>query len=118
MNDTILFLETAEQIPHALHVVRAFSALSGLHVQPAKSQLLLLNRSVKLERYEGIAVVPTGETTRYLGYEIGTGELVNKNWAQRIRKIQRRLLTATRVAMSVENCVLILNSIVLLYSPQ
>ena len=82
-------------------------------MQPAKSQLLFLNRSVKLERYEGIAVVPTGETTRYLGYEIGTGELVNKNWAQRIRKIQRRLLTATRVATSVENRVLILNSIML-----
>ncbi|CAI5707472.1 unnamed protein product [Peronospora effusa] len=84
-----------------------------MRIHPSKSQLIFLNRSVKLEQYEGIDVVPTGETTRYLGYEIGTGELVNKNWAQRIHKIQRRLLTATRVATSVENRVLLLNSIVL-----
>ena len=57
---------------------------------------------------------PTGDRhARDLGYEIGTGELVNKNWAQRIRKIQRRLLTATRVATCMEKRVLLLNSIVL-----
>uniref|UniRef100_A0AAV1UN62 Reverse transcriptase n=1 Tax=Peronospora matthiolae TaxID=2874970 RepID=A0AAV1UN62_9STRA len=53
-----------------------------------------------------------GCTARYQGYEIGTGELENENWALRIRKIQRRLLKATRVAASVENRVIILNSIV------
>uniref|UniRef100_M4C326 RxLR effector candidate protein n=1 Tax=Hyaloperonospora arabidopsidis (strain Emoy2) TaxID=559515 RepID=M4C326_HYAAE len=54
-----------------------------------------------------------GGTTRYLVYEIGTRDLEHKNWAIRIQKIQRPLLTATRVATSVENRVLILNSIVL-----
>ena len=43
-------------------------------IQSAKSQLILLNRSLKLERYAGIAGVATGDTTRYLCYEIGTGE--------------------------------------------
>ena len=38
----------------------------GLHVQPAKNQLIFLNQSVKLERYAGITVVSTGDTTRYL----------------------------------------------------
>ena len=57
--------------------------------------------------------MPSGATTKYLRYEIGTGQLANKNWAQRIWRIQRRLLTATRVATSVENRILLLNSIVL-----
>ena len=48
-----------------------------------------------------------------MGYEIGTGELVNKKWALRIWRIQRSLLTVTRVATSVTNRELILNSIVL-----
>ena len=60
--------------PHTLHVVQAFGALSGLQVHPANSQLIFLNRSVKLEEYAGIAVVSIGDTTRHLGYEIGTGE--------------------------------------------
>ena len=113
MVDSTLFLERADQIPHALDIVRAFEELSGLHVQPTKSQILFLNRAIKVKEYEGIAVVPPGTTTRYLGYEIGTRELVNKNWALRYQRIQRRLLTATRVATSVTNRVLILNSIVL-----
>ena len=52
-------------------------------------------------------VVPPGGTTRYLGFAIGTGGLNYKNWALRIQKIQRRLLTATHVATTVENRVLI-----------
>ena len=113
MDDSTLFLEQADQLPHAMRIVNAFGALSGLHVQPDKSKILFLNRSVKLRSYEGIEVIPPGGTTRYLGFEIGTGGLENKNWALRIQKIQRRLLTATQVATSVENRVLILNSIVL-----
>ena len=85
VDDTTLFLESAEQISHTLHVVRAFGALSGLHDQPAKNQLIFLNRSVKIERYAGIGIVSTGDTTRHLSYNIGTGKVVNKSWVQLIR---------------------------------
>ena len=70
-HDTTLSLKTTEQILHVLHVARAFGALSGLHDQPAKGQRIVLNRSVKLERYAGIAVVSTCNTTRYLGSTSG-----------------------------------------------
>uniref|UniRef100_A0AAV1V694 Reverse transcriptase domain-containing protein n=1 Tax=Peronospora matthiolae TaxID=2874970 RepID=A0AAV1V694_9STRA len=113
VDDSTLFLDTEKQILHALGIIQAFGNLSGLHVQPAKSKLLFLNRAISRASFAGIDIVPSGATTRYLGYEIGTGPLDNKNWAHRIRTIQRRLLTATRVATSVENRVLILNSIVL-----
>ena len=80
---------------------------------PTKSKIIFINRAITIECYAIVEVVPPGGTIRYLGYEIGTGYLENKNWAIRIQKIQRRLLTATRVATSVEYRVLILNSIVL-----
>ena len=44
-----------------------------------RQRVSFLERSVKLERCAGIAVVPTGNTTRYLSDEIGTEELENKN---------------------------------------
>uniref|UniRef100_A0AAV1V4U5 Reverse transcriptase n=1 Tax=Peronospora matthiolae TaxID=2874970 RepID=A0AAV1V4U5_9STRA len=69
--------------------------------------------AVSLATWHEIDIVSPADTTKYLGYKVGTGELTNKNWAQRIRKIQRRLLTAIKVATSVKNRVLILNSIVL-----
>uniref|UniRef100_M4BM98 RxLR effector candidate protein n=1 Tax=Hyaloperonospora arabidopsidis (strain Emoy2) TaxID=559515 RepID=M4BM98_HYAAE len=113
VDDSTLFLAEAEQILHALSIVTEFGALSVLRVQPNKSQLVFLNRAITVKRYEGIEVVAPGDSTRYLGYEIGTGDVENKSWSLRIQKIQRRLLTATRVATSVENRVLILNTIVL-----
>ena len=53
------------------------------------------------------------DTVRYTGYEVGTGDLQHRNWALRIRKLQRRLSTASTIASSVENRVMVLNSIIL-----
>ena len=113
VDDSTLFLERADQLEPALRVVHRFGELSGLHAQPTNSQIIFLNTSVRLEQYRGITVLPPAATTRYLGYEIGTGEMLNHNWAQRIRRSRRRLLTATSVATSVQNRVIILNTIIL-----
>ena len=48
-----------------------------------------------------------------MGYAVGTGELAATNWAARIRNVQRRLATATKLATSVEHRVSILNVIML-----
>ena len=66
-----------------------------------------------MDTFFGIPVLPHGDTTRYLGYAVGTGELTDVNWAARIRNVQRRLATVTRLATSVEHRVLILNVIIL-----
>ena len=60
-----------------------------------------------------IPVLRHGDTVRYLGYAVGTGELTTANWAARVRNVQRRLATATQLATSVESRVLILNVIML-----
>lgn len=113
VDDSTIFLEHANQLAPALGLVKRFGQLSGLHAQPTKSKLIFLNKAVKQYEFEGIEVLQEPNTTRYLGYEVGTGQLTNRNWADRIRKIQRRLLTASKIATSVENRVLILNAIVL-----
>ena len=61
----------------------------------------------------GIIALRHGDTVRYLSYAVGTGELAAANWAARVRNVQQRLTTATRLATSVENRVLILNVIML-----
>lgn len=66
-----------------------------------------------VEEHYGIPVLRHGEAVRYLGYAVGTGDLTTPNWAARARNVQRRLATATRIATSVENRVLILNVIML-----
>ena len=64
----------------------------------------------------GIIALRHGDTVRYLSYAVGTGELAAANWAARVRNVQWKLATATRLATSrltpsVENRVLILNVI-------
>uniref|UniRef100_A0AAV1UKE2 Uncharacterized protein n=1 Tax=Peronospora matthiolae TaxID=2874970 RepID=A0AAV1UKE2_9STRA len=87
---------------------------SGLHAQPAKPKLIdFLNLSIKLDEYLGNSVLRSGETTRYLGYVVGTGELHHRNWALRIRRLQRILVTASTITTSVANWVVVLNAIVL-----
>ena len=87
--------------------------LSGLQVQPTKSKIILMNTAVDTKDLYGIPVLRHGDTVRYLGYAVETGELATVNWAVRVRNVQRRLATATRLAISVENRVLVSNVIML-----
>ena len=113
MDDSTVFLDKACQLDQALGIVSHFGNLSGLVAQPAKSKLIFLNKGVRLQTFCGISVLQPVDTVRYLGYEVGTGDLQHRNWALRIRKLQRRLFTASTIASSVENRVMVLNSIIL-----
>eukprot|EP00644_Phytophthora_capsici_P012158 jgi/Phyca11/119482/e_gw1.38.392.1 len=107
-------MQKAGQLPAVLQIVKEFGHLSGLHFQPAKSVFISLNTAVaRTELFYGIPVLQHGGTTRYLGYQVGTKDTRDVNWADRIRKIQRRLATACRLSTTVEDRVDILNSIVL-----
>lgn len=93
--------------------MRRFGELSGLQVQPSKSCYIFLNTTIKAELVHGIPVLQYGTTTRYLGYQVGTGELRAVNWADRQRRPQRRLMAAASKHTSVADRVLILNVIML-----
>ena len=53
-----------------------------------KSILIFLNTVVAITIYDSIPVLLHGYTTRYLGYQVGTGVLVDANWAFGIRKVK------------------------------
>ena len=57
-----------------MEIVHRFGELSGLWVQQKKSVLIMLNTAVDLADYAGIPVLRHGDTTRYLGYQVGTGD--------------------------------------------
>ena len=80
----------------------AFRELSDLTAQPAKSVLFFLNTAVAVTNYEGLSVLQHGQTTWYVGYQVGTGVLLDANWALRIRNVQKRLAVAAGIATSVE----------------
>uniref|UniRef100_A0AAV1V5T8 Reverse transcriptase domain-containing protein n=1 Tax=Peronospora matthiolae TaxID=2874970 RepID=A0AAV1V5T8_9STRA len=113
VDDSTVFLQEVRQLPRVLDLVATFGKLSGLTVQPSKSQVIFLNTAVSVTSYEGIPVLRSGATTRYLGHQVGTGDLADANWAVRIRTVQRRLATATRLATSVTFRAQILNVILL-----
>ena len=92
-----------------MNKVKQFWRLSGLQVQPTKSKIILFNTGVDTKNLHGIPVLRHGDTVRYLGYAVETKEFGTVNWAARVRNVQRRLATATWLASSVENRVLIFN---------
>ena len=62
---------------------------------------------------EGHLVLQPADTVWYLGYRVGLRYLHNRNLLLRIWKLERRLILASRVDMSVQDRVLIRNSIIL-----
>ena len=79
VDDATVVVQEAEQLPRVLQIVERFGRLSGLRVQPRKSKLIFLNLAVYTAEFFGIPVLRHGDTTRYLGYSIGTGELKAAN---------------------------------------
>eukprot|EP00644_Phytophthora_capsici_P001844 jgi/Phyca11/81494/gw1.14.783.1 len=96
-----------------MEILDSFGSLSGLQVQPAKSKVIFLNTSIEAKAFLDIPVLAHGDTVRYLGYGVGTGDMNVTNWAARIRTVQRRLATAAQLGTSIENRITILNVIML-----
>ncbi|KAF1333210.1 Short chain dehydrogenase, partial [Globisporangium splendens] len=107
----LLFIVAAEIL--ALALLPEFGQQSGLHVQPTKSSYICLNTAVVQEQRCGIPILKHGETVRYLGIQIGTGNITQANWEDRLQKLRTRLIIATKVSNSVVGRVLILNSVLL-----
>ena len=51
--------------------------------------------------------------TRYLGYQMGSGDLVDANWALRIRHVRERLATAASLSTRVAVKIMLMNAIML-----
>ena len=82
-------------------------------MQPAKSELVFLNTVVALSEFEDIPILLHKQTTRYLGYQVRTEDLVDANWALRIRNVRKRLAIAASLSTSVAVRIMLLNAIML-----
>ncbi|KAF1326320.1 Rxlr effector protein, partial [Globisporangium splendens] len=113
VDDSAVFLKQGRQLPRLMQLLSEFGQQSGLHVQPTKSSYICLNTAVVQEQRCGIPILKHGETVRYLGIQIGTGNITQANWEDRLQKLRARLIIATKVSNSVVGRVLILNSVML-----
>ncbi|KAF1314926.1 Rxlr effector protein, partial [Globisporangium splendens] len=113
VDDSAVFLKQGKQLPRLMQLLSEFGQQSGLHVQRTKSSYICLNTAVVHEQRCGIPVLKHGETVRYLGIQIGTGNITQANWEDRLQKLRTRLIIAAKVSNSVVGRVLILNSILL-----
>ncbi|KAF1313879.1 Rxlr effector protein, partial [Globisporangium splendens] len=113
VDDSAVFLKQGKQLPRLMQLLSEFGQQSGLHVQRTKSSYICLNTAVVQEQRCGIPILKHGETVRYLGIQIGTGNITQANWEDRLQKLRTRLIIADKVSNSVVGRVLILNSVLL-----
>ncbi|KAF1315018.1 Rxlr effector protein, partial [Globisporangium splendens] len=113
VDDSAVFLKQGKQLPRLVQLLSEFGQQSGLHVQPTKSSYICLNTAVVQEQRCGIPILKHGETVRYLGIQIGTGNITQANWEDRLQKLRTRLIIAAKVSNSVVGRVLLLNSVLL-----
>ncbi|KAF1325866.1 Rxlr effector protein, partial [Globisporangium splendens] len=113
VDDSAVFLKQGKHLPRLMQLLSEFGQQSGLHVQPTKSSYICLSTAVVQEQRCGIPILKHGETVRYLGIQIGTGNITQANWEDRLQKLRTRLIIAAKVSNSVVGRVLILNSVLL-----
>ncbi|KAF1313870.1 Rxlr effector protein, partial [Globisporangium splendens] len=113
VDDSAVFLKQGKQLPRLMQLLSEFGQQSGLHVQRTKSSYICLNTAVVHEQRCGIPVLKHGETVRYLGIQIGTGNITQANWEDRLQKLRTRLIIAAKVSNSVVGRVLLLSSVLL-----
>lgn len=111
VDDTAVFLKHGRMLPRLLDLLQAFEAISGLKVQPAKSELICLNKAVQQREHFGIRVLSSISTTRYLGIQVGHVKAIQASWSKRVAGICVRLAKATRVSTRVVRRVKIFNAI-------
>lgn len=63
-DDATVFLSRTKNLKFVLKLLDKFGEISGFCVQPAKSQYIFLNKSIKKISIQGIPVLRTGELTR------------------------------------------------------
>ena len=113
VDDSALFLRAGSKLQDVLLMLDHFAKASGLHVNRAKSHGIWLHRRLRMDSYEGIPFLVDGATTRYLGVQVGLGDLTAPNWDFRIRKLSNRLRFAERRDLSLLDRATVIRTIAL-----
>lgn len=111
VDDSVVFAEQGRMLADVERTLDEFAALSGLRVQPTKSHAIVLNERYTDTTIGQFPVVATGETVRYLGVEIGLGDITSPNWAKRMEKLKKSLGRASQIATSMWDRVTVLDAV-------
>ena len=106
-----VFLERAADLPACMDRLAVFARMSGLAIQPRKCVGLWLNTAIVHAGWDGVPFLRQGETTRYLGVLVGTGDLHDANWNRRVATLQTRMGRASQVTTGLSGRAMILRCI-------
>ncbi|RHZ29268.1 hypothetical protein DYB37_011355, partial [Aphanomyces astaci] len=112
VDDTDIYLRSLDSLPLVLDVLHRFGDMSGLKVQHHKSFGLCLNTAVRDSEAHGIPFIYGRMRRRYLGLQVGLGDLVDDNWDACLQSTERRLRVASSKTTSLPSRARILQSIV------
>ena len=113
VDDSVVFVRHGHMVKQVVNRLAAFAHVSGLMMQEKKSYAISLNTAVTASHLGPFALVPRGQKVRYLGVEVGLGDLEHPNWEKRLEKIRKRLGIAWRVTVGVSDRVRVLNAVCL-----
>ena len=82
VDDTTLTLSGPDQIPIAAAVLEKIAGPSGLHANPAKTQIIpVWTPGMLVSQYSGcFSVVPRGQSTRVLGFRVSATGVTKPTW--------------------------------------
>ncbi|RHZ13501.1 hypothetical protein DYB37_009729 [Aphanomyces astaci] len=112
VDDTALYLRHLKSLPIVLDLLHRFGAMSGLKVQPHKSFGICLNTAHHPTRIHDIPFIGGGARRRYLGLQVGLGQLADSNWAHCYQSTVQRLRVASSKTTSLPARARLLQAIV------
>ena len=111
VDDLMVTLKKANQLPKLLQILRQFSVFSSLVANPEKIKGIWLDKSEGPKLFHGITFLQRSETMRYLGILIGPGGSSDANWKWFIQKSKQRLFLASIKSNTLKGRCTIVNSI-------
>ena len=100
VDDTVVQLRRGDQLDQVLPLLETFGEMSGLLLQKTKSMAICLDTGMQDTHLRGIPVLQPGETTRYLGIQIGHGYITGPNWERAMSATKSKMGMAAKVALT------------------
>ena len=100
VDDTVIQLQRGAQLKQVLPLLDDFGAMSGLMLQKTKSMAISLDTGMKEPQIRGIPLLQPGETTRYLGIQIGHGDICGPNWERALAATKTKMGMAAKITLT------------------
>ena len=100
VDDTVVQLQQGAQLDLVLPILEAFGDMSGLLLQKSKSMAISLDTGMKDTYIRDIPLLQPGATTRYLGIQIGHGDIHSPNWDRALLATRAKMGMAAKVTLT------------------